>query len=63
MPAEMDFPTPGGNQSWQARWATRVRAVGAYVCQVTGRDTIPRRNRAQPRGAERYTEAHKDEGV
>ncbi len=63
MRVELGFHQPGG--VIPAAWAGAARgpAFVAYVCQVTGRGTIPRRNRAQLRGAERYTEAHNDEGV
>jgi len=36
--------------------ATRFPRTAAYVCPVTRRDRIPRLNRAQLRGAKRYTQ-------
>ena len=36
--------------------ATRSTGTVAYVCPVTRRDRIPRLNRAQRRGAKRYTQ-------
>jgi len=36
--------------------ATRFPGTATYVCHVTRRDRIPRLNRAQLRGAKRYTQ-------
>jgi len=48
---------PSGYQAANAvAGATRFPGAAAYVCQVTRRDRIPRLNRAQLRGAKRYTQ-------